>query len=269
MSPQTNKRFLLVSSPSDKSNDCFNNLKSKYNIVSPENANEADVIIPIGGDNTMLKCIHEYSELNLPFFGINRGHVGFLLNEYESEQDLENIIARSKSINLWLLQGTIEYADGSTEVIFGFNDIYLSPIDGQTLKMNLTINKRKLESVLIGDGVIVSTPQGSTGYNRVAGGSIIQSGSPILQLTPKLCTIGTRREIANSFIRADNTEYRIDFIDYNWRQCNVFYDGMMIQKQNKLIKSISFKKSKFNVNLLFNSEQGFYDKVYGIQYHEN
>jgi NAD+ kinase len=132
--------------------------------------------------------------------------------------------------------------------------------------MKMTINGRTLKGTIVGDGIIVSTPQGSTGYNRSAGGKIIKPSIPVLQVTPKSCTIGDRRAVMSSFIERDDSIISIEFEDYEYRSAEVWADGIKLNKTDDPIKRITFKKSSDTVRLLFDNEYGFYDKIYNLQY---
>ncbi len=232
---------------------------------------EADVILAAGGDGTMLTAIQLNQEYNIPFIGLNFGHVGFLLNDDRpnSPLEFENFVNSAKSYKLNLLGAVIEYEDGTTKDIYAFNDIYTASVKpGQSIKMNLTVNNRRVSGELVGDGVIVATPQGSTGYTRNAGGKIMKPGFPYIQLTTKSCTIGERRELTSSFIEPDDAIFKIEPIDFGFRPQAVLFDGMLVKFRESHIKSITISKSSKCATLLFNSKLGFYDKIYNLQYHE-
>lgn len=256
-----------VTSPNITKED-FDYIKGICDVVG--DARDSEIILALGGDNAMLGAIHMHQNLGKPFLGLNYGHVGFLLNDARPSTPLyfEQFVQSAEMIDLWLIGAVIEYTDGTTRDVYGFNDVYMSPIDGQILKMRLSVNGTEIPDQIIGDGFIVSTPQGSTGYNRAARGKIIKPGSPILQLTPKFCTIGSRRSIMDSFIEPDDTMFKVEFIDGQWRKCNVFYDGLMVPRSEANIKSITFSKSSKTASLLFGKDFNFYEKVYRLKYHQ-
>lgn len=232
----------------------------------------ADVIVVAGGDGTMLNAIHQLQQYHIPFVGFNYGHVGFLLNERRPEtcQEFEKYVTEAKKYELVMVKGVIEYTDGSFEEVHAFNDIYTaSKNPGQLLKWHLTVNDRRVSGEFAGDGFIVSTPQGSTGYARNAGGKILKPSSKTLQYTPRCCTIGNRREIVGSFIESDETIFRFDPVDSDFRPHTVLFDGIVAQgRTSASIKSIIVSKSDRIVTLMFDNELGFYDKILNLQYHE-
>lgn len=231
---------------------------------------ECDLILAIGGDNAMLRAIHKTENPNdVPFLGLNAGSVGFLMNDDmpETAQLFNELVSGSELINLWMLEAEITTTDGTTHNIHGFNDIYFTPDNGQSLKMELTIDDIHVDETIIGDGFVCSTPQGSTGYNRAARGKIIRPGSPIIQLTPLSCTIGERRSILDSFIESDTSTFKIEFLDGAFRQPRVMFDGDVFETGCQL-KSIKIKKSAKTVNLMFGADFNFYDKIYRLKFHQ-
>jgi len=232
-------------------------------------SDEAEIILAIGGDNTMLQAIHQHYNVSLPFYGINMGRVGFLLNNthIESKSAMYDAVNSAKQLKLYSIQARINYSEGPSisRVVTGFNDIWISPRGAQALRMKMTINDREIHGHIVGDGIIVSTPQGSTGYSRAAGGKIIKPSLPVIQVTPKACTIGPRREVwRSSFIEKNDAIIKVEFEDFEYRPCNVYYDGLEAAP-HRPIKSIEFSTSKLAVNLLFDSDRGFYDKIFKLE----
>jgi len=233
------------------------------------------VVLAVGGDNTMLRAIHDYRKLRIPFIGLNKGTVGFLMNDLteknefpSSKSDFNKMVKKSESMNLWMLEAEITYKDHKiSNLVHGFNDIYFKSRDGQALKMKLTVDDVEVPEVVVGDGFIVSTPQGSTGYNRAASGKIIRPGSPIIQLTPMACTIGERRSILDSFIEPDNTVFKIEFQQCKYRQPQIMFDGVKLPC-SKLVETITIKKSRKEVELLFSRDFNFYEKIYRLKFQQ-
>jgi len=145
----------------------------------------ADCIIVVGGDGTMLKAIHEYWRFNLPFFGINRGTKGFLLNPIATLHDLnlalENYL-ECKTVSLRLLKATFEKVDGALVEHLAFNDVFIKAEHGAVIWGKVSGDKFP-EQNFCGDGLIVAAPQGSTAYNRSAGGSILPLDHNIFSIT--------------------------------------------------------------------------------------
>ena len=141
------------------------------------------MIIPIGGDGILLKSLHDFNELNKPFFGINYGSVGFLMNA-ASNKNLEDLIENSKSTELKPLQMNAKDENDKVYDSIAYNEVSLMRQSHQASKFEIKINDKIRMSELICDGVLVSTSAGSTAYNLSAHGSIIPLDSKLLALTP-------------------------------------------------------------------------------------
>lgn len=143
---------------------------------------EADVIVALGGDGFMLQTLHRVHALGVPVYGMNRGTVGFLMNEY-SESDLPERLAAAEQevINPLLMRATS--ADGTVHTALGINEVSLFRAGPQAAKLKITIDGRLRLEELVCDGALVATPAGSTAYNYSAHGPILPIGADVLALT--------------------------------------------------------------------------------------
>ena len=143
----------------------------------------ADIIVPIGGDGFLLKNLHDFHNLKIPFFGVNYGSVGFLMNS-QSDENLETIINNSQKTILNPLQ--LKASDKKNKIFnsIAYNEVSIMRQTHQAAKINIKINGIERMNGLICDGVLVSTAAGSTAYNLSAHGSIIPLDSNLLALTP-------------------------------------------------------------------------------------
>jgi NAD+ kinase len=142
-----------------------------------------DVIVVLGGDGFMLQVLHKYMHRGIPIYGMNCGSVGFLLNSYQSQNLLERIaIARRASLHpLVMFTRTM---DGRERQELAINEVSLFRESRQAAKLRVTIDHVVRVNELIADGVMVSTPAGSTAYNYSAGGPVIPLNGNLLALTP-------------------------------------------------------------------------------------
>ena len=148
-------------------------------------AAHADVIVALGGDGFMLETLRRYMTLirrGLPVYGMNRGTIGFLLNEYKEGNLVERINASQPAI-IHPLKMTAE-TDTSTFEELAFNEVSLFRQTRQAAHIQITVDGKSRLERLIADGVLVSTPAGSTAYNLSAHGPVIPLGAEILALTP-------------------------------------------------------------------------------------
>ncbi len=148
---------------------------------------DVDCILVLGGDGTMLQAVRESFHLSIPIIGVNFGTLGFLaeIEMEQLEESLERLI-RGDYVQegRMMLQGKIYYADGRKEEGWALNDIVISrsgPL--RIIKYDIFVNGRFLHDY-DADGVIITTPTGSTGYNLSAGGPIIEPKAQLITMTP-------------------------------------------------------------------------------------
>ncbi len=154
-------------------------LAARYGDVPPE---EADVIVALGGDGFMLRTLHATQDLPAPVYGMNRGTVGFLMNEY-SEVDLTQ---RLKSAEQAVIHPLVMHAmdqAGQPHHALAINEVSLLRAGPQAARLRITVDGRLRLAELICDGALLATPAGSTAYNYSAHGPILPIGADVLALT--------------------------------------------------------------------------------------
>lgn len=144
---------------------------------------EAEVIVALGGDGFMLETFHDHMPTGLPVYGMNRGSVGFLMNDYDEDQ-LEARIAAAERAVIRPLRMTATDMHGKTHVALAINEVSLLRQTRQTAKLRISIDGKLRLEELSCDGALVSTPAGSTAYNLSAHGPIIPLDARVLALTP-------------------------------------------------------------------------------------
>jgi NAD+ kinase len=148
---------------------------------SPEE--EADVVVALGGDGFMLETLHRNLPSQRPVYGMNRGSVGFLMNSFDEAGLLERIAAAEKAVIHPLIMRARDAAGAVHEAI-AINEVSLLRQTYQTAKLRILIDDKVRMAELICDGVLVSTPAGSTAYNLSVHGPIIPLSGQVLALTP-------------------------------------------------------------------------------------
>ncbi|PIE13166.1 MAG: NAD kinase [Rhodobacterales bacterium] len=144
--------------------------------------NQSDVIVALGGDGFMLQTLHRTQELDKPVYGMNRGTVGFLMNEYGESDLVERLeAAEEEVINPLSMRATC--SDGSVHEALAINEVSVLRMGPQAAKLKITVDGRLRMEELVCDGALVSTPAGSTAYNYSAHGPILPIGSDVLALT--------------------------------------------------------------------------------------
>jgi NAD+ kinase len=144
---------------------------------------KADVVVALGGDGHMLQTMHKMLSSGTPVYGMNRGTVGFLMNDF-AEGNLLQRLAAAELTAIHPLKMTAIDADGKKHYGIAFNEVSLLRQRHQAAKISILIDGKQRLEELICDGLLIATPVGSTAYNLSAHGPILPIGSPLLALTP-------------------------------------------------------------------------------------
>jgi len=146
-------------------------------------AEDCDVVVALGGDGLMLETLHRYLGKDKPIYGMNRGSVGFLMNDYQAEELPDRIRAAQKAV-IHPLRMTALTVDGETVQALAINEVSMLRQTRQTAKLKISVDGKVRLPELFCDGALVATPAGSTAYNLSAHGPIIPFGAQVLALTP-------------------------------------------------------------------------------------
>ncbi len=170
---------------SEIASDAYDELSQRYNLIDAlaYPPDYCDVIITLGGDGMMLKALHYVMGYNIPILGLNRGSIGFLLNDY-SPHDLEERLQQAVITTLYPLEMIATDINGVQYKALAVNEVSLLRETSQSAKIKISINGKSRLDHLIADGVLVATPAGSSAYNFAAHGPIIPLEARILALTP-------------------------------------------------------------------------------------
>ncbi len=155
-------------------------LKGLYGSHDPDTA---DAIVVLGGDGTMLRALHHFTDNNKPIFGMNLGTLGFLLNPYDMN-NLPQRIENAKRFDIHPLRMETIDKDGKAASELAYNEVSLIRETHNSAKIKIFVNGKERISELVCDGVMVSTSVGSTAYNSSAGGPIIPLDANVLPMTP-------------------------------------------------------------------------------------
>ena len=170
----------FISDKTHKSKKLKNIFLTKYKNYLPQLSN---VIVVLGGDGFMLKTLKKYRKFNKPFYGINSGTFGFLMNKFKT-YDVEKSISKAKLVTISPLEMKVVTKAGKTHSNIAINEVSLLRQTRQTASLQIANSKRILIKKLICDGVLVSTPAGSTAYNLSVNGPILSLYSKKLAITP-------------------------------------------------------------------------------------
>ena len=174
------EKIAFLSAGTPEADGALARLSARYGATAPE---EADIIVALGGDGLMLQTLHRYMGACKPIYGMNRGSVGFLMNEYHESGLRERIgTAQASMVHPLIMRATT--IDGKTETSRAINEVSLLRQSYQAAKMRISIDGTERLGELVADGVLVATPAGSTAYNLSANGPILPLDAPLMALTP-------------------------------------------------------------------------------------
>ena len=245
------KKFNFVFDKTKKAKTFKRIILKKYKNYSVK---KSQVIIVAGGDGFMLKTIKKLYKFNRPFYGINCGSVGFLLNKYMSNKNFRNI-DKAKLTTIYPLQVNTTSKGKNRKSFLAVNELSLFRQSKQTVSLKLKTNNKVLIKKLIGDGVLLSTPAGSTAYNLSVHGPILSLNSKKLAITP-ISPFRPRRWKGK--IVSDKTSVYITNLDPKKRPVAAVADNNEIRNVVSVKASIN-KRIKFK--LLFNSRESLFKKI--------
>ncbi|MEO0329744.1 MAG: NAD kinase [Pseudomonadota bacterium] len=164
-------------------NDAQAALEKLVSIYGNYDVTEADAIVALGGDGFMLQTQHQFMSSGMPIYGMNKGTIGFLMNEYRTD-NLRQRVAGALRSKIRPLKMQVKDGTGERHEAMAINEVSLLRQSYQAASLSITIDGKTRLSELVCDGLMVATPAGSTAYNLSAHGPILPIGAPLLALTP-------------------------------------------------------------------------------------
>jgi NAD+ kinase len=228
------------------------NLLEKKIIIS--SLTTAKLIIVLGGDGFMLETIKKLYKFKKPFYGLNTGNYGFLMNRL-SIQNFSKNLETAKYIKIHPLQMTVKTKNNQTKKSIAINEVSILRQSKQASSISITANNKNIIKNLISDGVLVSTPAGSTAYNLSAHGPILNLDSNKLAITP-ISPFRPRRW--KGIIVGDKSRIVIKNLDFNKRPISAVADNLEVRHA----KNITIKANKkISFNLLYNKNNSLQKKI--------
>ena len=227
-----------------------------YDGCSPD---EADIIVALGGDGFMLETMHRHMARRVPIYGMNRGTVGFLMNDYVDD-DVPARIARSRAVTLYPLRMTARKLDGSTVEALAVNEVSLLRETRQTAKLRIAVDGVVRLDELICDGALLATPAGSTAYNFSVGGPIIPLSANLLALTP-ISAFRPRRW--RGALLPHTARVTLDIIEAKKRPVSAVADSTEVRD----VQHVEiFEDRSIDLTLLFDPEHALEERVLKEQF---
>lgn len=236
--------------------DAAEKLAALYGQSTPE---DADVIVALGGDGFMLQTLRDMLGNGKPIYGMNRGTVGFLMNEYR-ETDLRERIRAAVPETIRPLEMTVTDASGKTARALAINEVSLLRQSYQAAKIRISIDDRVRLEELVCDGVMVATPAGSTAYNLSAHGPILPLDAPLLALTP-VSPFRPRRW--RGALLPNKVEVRFEILEADKRPVNAVADHVEI----KSVANVAVRESRdTTVTILFDASHSWSERILSEQF---
>ncbi len=178
--PDDISRLHFVASDAPEAQAAHERLTEQYGQVPPD---EAQVIVALGGDGLMLQTLHQHMSRSIPIYGMNRGSIGFLMNEYHEADLLERLTQAEMSV-IHPLRMTVRDRDDVNYEALAINEVSIFRLTYQAAKLSIRVDDKLRMADMVCDGVLVATPAGSTAYNLSVYGPILPINAPLLALTP-------------------------------------------------------------------------------------
>ena len=249
-------KFHFIASENPEAKEALKVLIKRYNQTKLE---LSDVIIAIGGDGMLLKALRNSIEKNKPVFGLNKGNVGFLMNEL-SFDNLENRIQTARKVKMHPLFMSAHKINGNIFTELAVNEVSILRQTHQAAHLKITVDKKERLNELVCDGILVSTPIGSTAYNLSARGPIIPLNANILALTP-ISSFRPRRW--RGALLPQRVKIRIEVLNFDTRPVSATADNV----EARDIKYIEISTDKTRkLTILHDSDHSLDERIMKEQF---
>ena len=249
-------KFHFIASENPEAKEALKVLIKRYDQAKLE---LSDVIIAIGGDGMLLKALRNSIEKNKPVFGLNKGNVGFLMNEL-SFDNLENRIQTARKVKMHPLFMSAHKINGNIFNELAVNEVSILRQTHQAAHLKITVDKKERLNELVCDGILVSTPIGSTAYNLSARGPIIPLNANILALTP-ISSFRPRRW--RGALLPQRVKIRIEVLNFDTRPVSGTADN--VEARDIKYIEISTDKTK-KLTILHDSDHSLDERIMKEQF---
>ena len=241
----------IVSDKNSRSSKIKNAVLKNINSSSLKKSN---IIIVIGGDGFMLETLKKYNKYKKSFYGINSGNYGFLMNKFSEKTNYKNLM-KARLVSISPLEMTVKTKLNSIKKSIAINEISVLRQSRQTASLTISNGKKQIIKHLISDGVLVSTPAGSTAYNLSVHGPILSLDSKKLSISP-ISAFRPRRWKGK--IVSDKSKIIIKNLNPIKRPISAVADNIEVRNA----KSIYIKTNKkIKFNLLFDKNRSLQKKI--------
>ncbi|HZP08564.1 NAD kinase [Methyloceanibacter sp.] len=249
-------KIAFVASDTEEAQEARIALIKRYGNVAPE---RADAIVALGGDGLMLQTMHAHLNSRIPIYGMNRGSVGFLLNDYR-EDGLKERLKHAEVTVIHPLRMTAHEAKGVTHKALAINEVSLFRQIYQAAKLRIAVDGTVRLAELICDGVLVSTPAGSTAYNLSAHGPILPINAGLLALTP-ISPFRPRRW--RGALLPNDAKVTIEVLEHDKRPVSATADHTEFRN---VVKVEVMEESKIDIFMMFDPGHTLAERILAEQF---
>ena len=222
--------------------------------IKISNINKASIIIVVGGDGFMLKTLKKLHHLKKPFYGINSGNYGFLMNKLNPKKLLNNL-KKVKSVQIHPLEMIVVNKKNQKKKSIAINEVSILRQSKQAASIQILLGKKIVIKKLVSDGILVSTPAGSTAYNLSVHGPILDLNSKKLAITP-ISPFRPRRWKGKIF--SDKSKILIKNLNVSKRPISAVADNIEVRNAKNVIIKIN---KKICFNLLYDENNSLNKKI--------
>ena len=240
------KKQIYIVSDKNKSSFKIKNFLTRN--LQSTNINKADIIIVLGGDGFMLQALKKFYKFNKPFYGINTGDYGFLMNKFSKENLVKNL-SNADLVKISPIQMIVKNKKGKFKKSIAINEVSILRQSRQAVSISVNNGSRSIIKKLRGDGLLVSTPAGSTAYNLSVHGPILNLNSNKFSISP-VSPFRPRRWKGK--IVSNKSKITIKNLNPSKRPISAVADNFEVR--NAVLIKISGNK-KIIFNLLYNKNQ--------------
>ena len=227
------------------------NFIKKHKSYSPH---QSDVIVVLGGDGFMLQILKKYQKYNIPFYGMNRGTFGFLMNKFKTK-NINKTISKAKLITISPLGMKAITRKNKIFLAYAINEVSLLRQSRQTVSLKVMNGEKILIKKLVADGILVSTPAGSTAYNLSVHGPILSLNSKKIAVTP-ISPFRPRRWKGK--VLSSTSQIKIRNLNTNKRPISVVADNFEVRN----VKSVKIKENNsIKFKLLYDRHNSLTKKI--------
>ena len=243
-------KLLIISDTNPKSLKIKNQI---FKMINKEKIKKSNIIIVIGGDGFMLQTLKKNKKSNKSFYGINSGNYGFLMNKFSNKLMIKNL-TKAKTVSISPLEMSV-ITKNNIRKILAINEVSILRQSRQAANLSIKNNSKNIIQKLVSDGVLVSTPAGSTAYNLSVHGPILNLNSKKISIAP-ISAFRPRRWSGK--IVSDKSKVIITNLNPKKRPVSAVADNVEVRNAKKIIIKV---QSKIKFNLLYDKNTSLQKKI--------